>query len=246
MKGLLVRTLLNLITSPFSIDNSELKFPANYRYFDGIPPADILKEVIHCYQELFSKPPWNERWETRIVKEKLIRELRKDHSFLTIMFGDEEFPIAGFSWGAIIKRKTIAERIAFALSTSITKNNYFFSKLEKYLKKRKIDRVLYFDELGILKKFRSGTNPLKFLTIGGFEKARKEGIKQAIFWSTPQSKIVPIMKMMGFEEIAKIKVGKKEIVFLFSPNFFPVLKISKSLSHEQTSKVLKLVSSLIV
>ena len=58
MKELLIRTLLNLITSPFSINNLELKFPDNYHYFDGLPPEDILNRLIGCYQELFSKPPW--------------------------------------------------------------------------------------------------------------------------------------------------------------------------------------------
>lgn len=235
---LLIRTLIKGITLPFSLKNSEIKVPPRYRIFNGIPPEKIQKDISRCYKELFSGPPWYENWEEKEIIEKINKELKSNLSFLTVMCGEGEYPIVGFCWGAIIDRAEICNRIAAVLS--VKKNSKFLKDFERYLKKRGVKKVVYFDELGLLKEGRGGVNPLRFLTLAGFNKARKNGVKKAIFWSTYNSKIVPIMKMMGFETIAKIR--KKKIIFLYSPNCYPVLKIAQNISHKKVISIMKLAS----
>jgi len=240
--NLIIRALLNLVTALFPLKDGETSIPRRYLSFDGVISNEkIRRDLTECYRLLFSQAPWFEEWKEEEVMKKFDEETSHPLSFSVIMKGDAEFPIAGFSWGSIIDLEEIAKRISYALSINY---NESLEKITEYLRKRKVDKILFFDELGILRGFRGGTDPLRFLTLKGFEKARKVGVKKAIFWSSKKSKIVPVMKMMGFEEIAKIKAKNREIIFLFSPNFSPVLKIAQSVPHNQVTKIMKIASSL--
>ena len=208
-----------MIALPYSMKKkAKIIKPVNFFYFLNDFPKKFKKEVLLCYQKIFSEPPWSENWEDEEVLRKLEKELKGGKSFLSIMLNNQNNMVVGLCWGAIINPNNIKERID-------TISNESLNKLENYLEKRGIDKVLFFDELGILKNFRGGVNPLRFLTLPGFEIGYKNNVKQAIFWSTPASKIVPFMKLLGFKTI--IKEGK--IVILYSRNFTSVLKIARNI-----------------
>lgn len=220
------------------IDNEIFKdeFLVFYSY---LPQRDLLNDLVNVFTKIFSEYPWNENWNYNDVINKIKKEieLTKD-SFLVIMKGDQNLPVAGFSWGALLEIELLPERIAHSLKIDINE----FKDLIVFFKKRKINKIVYFDEFAIDRAFRGGINNIRFLLMPGLELGSKNSVYQTMFWSTPKSKIVPLATYMGYEIVYKKIVNDKEIVFLFHPNFYSLLEIAQRLKDEHIKFFMRIVS----
>lgn len=207
--------------------------------FSRLPTKTLLRSgLIRAYQQIFSQPPWEENWSEEKVLAKIEREIRiRGRSFLVLMAGTKEWPVAGFSWGAIVPLSAVEKRIASALGVDPK------GLVEDILRERRVKELVYFDELAILPSFRGGLEPLRGLVRPGLELGYAQGIKQTLFWSTPESKIVPLVLGMGYEPLPiSITRGEKKIIFLFNPNFIPLLKILQRFGGKKIAKILRIVS----
>jgi hypothetical protein len=89
------------------MNTSKFKF---YSGFQSIP-RDVLQSVVEIYRQAFSEPPFCQEWPEELVWEKLKQELTGEDTFLSILCGDEQDPVAGFCWGALIRREDFVARI---------------------------------------------------------------------------------------------------------------------------------------
>jgi len=222
-----------------------------YPYFQhGAIPESILKSLALAFQTVFSLPPWNEKlWKEALVRKKVYTEIgTESNPVLTVKMGDSKFPICGFSWGAIIKTTSVASRVirGLLLSSDIEYEQDIRSQaqeLEKILTE-KGEQILFYDEFAILPGYRSGVDPIRFMFRPGFEMAFEQGVRRVIFWSTPESKIVPLAIFMGFQPILKLDIGEKRIVFLYSKDFVSLLKAAQSIESRKVKRVMSFLSKL--
>jgi hypothetical protein len=144
-----------------------------------------------------------------------------DYAFCTLMKGNDEFPVAGFAWGAVCRPTELGQRlIDTRYSDEPEKGKSIADPLVNKLKNHKMGPVLFFDEMGILPSFRGGIDPVRFLCRDGFEMARSHTTK-AMFWTSERSKIFGITTSMGFVPYHYAD----GLVFLIHSNFDPLLRI---------------------
>ncbi|XOB40862.1 MAG: hypothetical protein ACKKMW_02230 [Candidatus Nealsonbacteria bacterium] len=248
MKYWLIRLFLRLWTRKIKIVNrgkSPIQPQSHQKYYSYFSYESIsenmLKSLIRAYQSVFSEPPWEETWEEILVKEKIENEIT-GKPVLTIMGGNFENPVTGFSWGSLIDTDSVAERIKSGLLTKAESvDEQKVQSIENFLKKRS-DKILFYDEFAILSQFRGGVDQIRFLFRPGLEMAFEHGVKQTIFWSTPESKIVPLAIFMGFRPISTIMISGKKVIFLYNSDFRSVLKIAQSMPAKKIKKIMSLFS----
>jgi len=233
MKHLIVRFVLKVLTAFIQTDRLTEELPARFQLFHELPPDKLLWDIGKAYRQVFSEPPWSEEWELNAVFDKLSRELQGD-CFLVVMKGNREWPVGGFSWGRILDVEEIEEEIKNALGV-LPKG------LSGLLKKTGAKSILYFHEFAILKQFRGGVEGVRFLLRLGLEMGYRKGIRHTLFWSTIDSKIVPLSLYMGYQQIFQIEQGLP-IIFLHNPGFEPLLKITQSFSPKKIVSVMRPVS----
>ncbi len=242
LKYKIIRVMLRVLTFPVRIYESgvaPIHIPEKFLVFQSLPPEDLLEALIKAYQKVFSEPPWGEDWTENEVLAKLKRELAGDNSFLVLMCGNEKFPVVGFSWGSMIPVKTLEKRVEGALTEKPV-------GLEELLQERVVgEQIVYFDEFAILRQFRTGLEPIRFLLRPGLELGWTCGVHQTMFWSTPRSNIVPLASYMGYEPIFRIEEGKKKIIFLYNQNFLPLLKVAQHLRGRQIVRIMQIASRIL-
>ncbi len=249
MKYWIIRKFLRLWTIRIKIrerGGSSIQPEENqryYSYFSKIIPENMLKALVKAYQSVFLEPPWEETWEEVETREKIESDITgESEPVLTMMDGNPENPIAGFSWGSLIETGSVAERIkANLLMKAESVDEQKIQSIENLLKE-KSDKILFYDEFAVLKEFRGGIDPIRFLFRPGLEMAFEQGVRQTIFWSTPESNIVPLAIFMGFKPIRTIEVGGKKIVFLYNADFRSVLKIAQSISTVKVKRIMSIAS----
>lgn len=236
-----VRWMLRIFTFflPYIPGKGSLAFgiDGGFLVFSRLPEDLALRSgLIKAYQKVFGEYPWEEKWSEEEILDKLLRELT-GNSFLVILQGNEEFPVGGFAWGRILAIRELEDHIGPALGVKPL-------GLEKCLaKKSKGDeRILYFHEFAILRQFRKGLSSVMLLIRPGFEFGWVQGVRQTLFWSTPNSKIVPLSLYMGYEPIYKTEAGGKEIIFLLNPDFLPLLKIIQRAGERAVARWMRLIS----
>lgn len=225
----LIRIIWRGITFFLPISKTEkaiIPGPKKFLTFSGLPSSlKFLSDLTKTYQKVFADSPWRENWKEKDVINKLKREADNPPFFLVLMQGDEKSPIEGFSWGGIVSAKGLENKILPVLGVKP-------KGLEKELQNRGIDKILYFYEIAILPQFRGGLNPLRFLIRPGFELGYRNNVNQALFWSTPMSKIVPLSLYFGYEIIFRCRDAKDhEIIFLFNPDCIPFLKVLQNIDE---------------
>jgi len=154
------------------------------------------------------------------------------------MLGNQKWPVAGFSWGAVIP----VDGLEIHIGTVLGKRP---AGLETALRLRGVKRIVYFHEFAVLKQFRGGLDPVRFLLRPGLELGLAQGVRQTLFWSTPGSKIVPLSLYMGYEPIFRLEVKRKEIIFLFNHNFLPLLKIAQNLEGRPVARFMRVSSRIL-
>lgn len=213
---------------------------SNSATFHSCLPETGINDLITTYIEIFSEPPWNEKWTFAEVLYRLQQEVAftKD-SFLAILAGDEKkTKTGGFSWGAIVKAESLQQRIALSLGI----NPDSLVELINVLKRRSVSRILYFDEFAVAKSFRGKVWPIRFLLKAGLKVSCRNGVNKTMFWSTPESKITALAMYMGYEPIYRKMIKGKEIVFLFHPDTPSLLKITCSINDRSVVSLKRITS----
>jgi hypothetical protein len=225
------RSILKLLVSIFSVFNFvSQKASEEYKVFRGNKiPKDVKKSLVEAYKLVFYEEPWNEFWTEEEVLKKLENDLANENSFLVVFVDNNK--VKGFVWGEIIETKDVEKRASRAMG--IKKRIFSFSVPNQ--------KILYCDEFALLKNVRKGPEPVKYLLQKTLEVGKEENVKSTLFWSTPESKIVPLAKMMGYEERGIIDDRDKKIIFLYHPDFRALLKITM-LDDVIIKKILKALS----
>lgn len=239
----LIRAMLKVAThrlSVFEANEAPISMPKERFLVFSLPPRDpiLQRGLAEAYQIVFGEEPWGETWEEEEVLAKLRRELTED-SFLVLMKENEEWPVVGFSWGAVLPVEALEARVGTALGMEPV-------GLEQELRVRGVDRILYFDEFAILRQFRGSIiNSIRFLLRPGFELGYQLGVCQTLFWSIPAAKIIPLSLYMGYRAIFSIEVEEKEIIFLYNDNFLPMLKLGQNVDWRRIARVILKTSSVL-
>lgn len=214
-----------------------IKMPSRFKVYKDFSqiPEEVLVGTAKAYSTIFAEPPWNEKWETQEVIAKIEREISSPCSFFTIMEGNTEFPVGGFCWGSVIQKKEIPKRVmeAHAISTD--------QSLDQVLNRIKGEKVLFVDEVALLKDFRGGIAPLQFLFRELLEISLTERVG-IICWTSRESKIYPFLLRFGFERMGEAE----DIVFLYaSPAVGRSLaKFDQSLDFKKIQRIIALTSKL--
>ena len=226
-KEIFSRILLSTVSACYSAETDTVPTPDTYKIFlDGNIPEKIEKELIKSYQEIFREEPWNEEWNKEQVARKIKKDLIGEDTFLIVI--EEESKVKGFAWGAVIHQKQMAKRAAGAMNVE----EESFSSI---VVSKDNAKLLYCDELALLKEARRGIDPVRHLVKKILEYGLSKGVTATAFWSTPSSKIVPIAQMMGYHNCGGGKVKDKEIIFLLNQNFISLLKITKNLKSKHAN-----------
>jgi hypothetical protein len=180
-------------------------------------PRPLWPAIVKAYQRIFREAPWNEDWSERGIMLKYIRELavpdvsacNEDTSFLTVIEGDQDYPVAGFCSGALVDTAAIPGRLLSAHPVDVTK----LARLTDAVQQIAAPQVVYTDEIGLVDRFRHrGALPLAQLcypaTLLGTE--YNVGV---VCWSTANSRMVPILRHYHYDVIADVA----DIIFLYSP-----------------------------
>lgn len=241
MRYFLVRAVLKILTlhlRAHSPGKAPVESPKRFTiYKEGLP--EELGPLATAYKQVFAEPPWDERHTLPEINEKLRQELMGD-SFLVLMEGNEEFPVGGFCWGAVIPVAEIEERVALARpGASREKVQGLIKTL--YQKGLGNSKLLFLDELAVLRPFRGSLSPIQFLLRPGLELALEGRIKAALFWSSWESKIVPLAVYMGFEPVGNIN----GIIFLLNRDVTPLLKIAQNFDPRGATRIMSLTSRII-
>ncbi len=233
MRTLFSRFLLKIFSFSYSLEEDRFPTPSSYKIFKGAEeiPREIKQELIKCYQQIFADKPWYEEWSKVQVEEKIEKDMDSENSIIIVIY--DENRVKGFAWGAIVSQKDIGKRASRAMNVSDYNLNFIFPGKGE-------EKVLYCDELALAKEARVGINPLRYLVKELLFYGYWKGVKKIVFWSTPQSKIVPIAEMMGYEYCGRGKVKEKEIVFLLNREFTSLFKITKNLNTKRAEKFMAL------
>jgi hypothetical protein len=187
-----------------------------YWDYDQIPRT-LWPALVTAYQRIFGESPWNEDWSERTIMLKYLRELavpdvpacNDDTSFLTVIDGDADDPVAGFCSGALVDAATIPGRVLSAHPI----NAAMLAQLTDAVRRTGASHVVYTDEIGLVNRFRH-RGPLSLMqlcypvtvlgtqyNVGG------------VCWSTTSSRMVPILQHYQYEVVAQVA----DILFLYSP-----------------------------
>ncbi len=198
-----------------------------------------LRDAAAAYVRVFSEPPWNESWEIGEVMEKMRREL-KSPSCLTLMEGDERFPVGGFAWGAVVPVGEAADR---TLEAHGFRTRGVRGLLDDRLRSRVSGSTVFFlDEVAILREFRGGMSPIQFLVRPALEMAVWSGATEGVGWTSWNSKIAPLSLYLGFSELIAEIEG---IAFLYNPDIRPLLKIAQNVNGQALERLVRSASRLV-
>jgi hypothetical protein len=241
MSVYLIRRLLKLLTIRLKVykpGEEPVRTPSKFMIFSHLPPSELLEKLADAYCQVFSEEPWHEKHSRERVIEKLKREVNPPNVRLVIMEGDKTTLVAGFCWGGVITPDQIPERVAQARFPEDLQRGK--EKVKKLLEPLGDKKLLFLDELAVLKPFRKGPAPIQFLLRPLFELGWENNIKSVLFWTSEKSKIKALATYMGFSPLSTIN----EITFMFNPDFAPLLKIVQNWESKQIEKILTFTSFL--
>lgn len=241
MKKSFIRFVWKIVTFFYRVKppgKGRVSYPSWVKVFiNEAPPRQVVEDMADTYTEIFTDPMWGETWTKEEAIAKFVKEVNPSRpSFLCVVEGDEKNPVGGLCWGALIPVEKVEKEAFSALGVKP-------EGLEETLRKRGIKHLLYFHEVALLPRFRKGPEPVKFLVRPGLELAFDHGVKANMFWSSPESKIVPLTKLLGYETIFRTQNEHgAEIVFLFNPNGAANLKSAQNFTGKYFSVIFKFFS----
>ena len=132
-----------------------------------------------------------------------------------------------YSWGRILDTKDLEREVAPALGTTTL-------GLNDAVTQKAHGKLFYFHEIAVLPEARTGgLNSPRFLSLPGIELAHSQGIRQNLFWSTPESPIVHITKRFGYETIFSCEAHNHKIIFLLQKDHTALLNAMKNSNQKK-------------
>ncbi len=234
---------MNLLTSIWKVQEEgkeSIPTPKEFLIVEDISQLEgkVLDSLARAYCEIFSEPPWNEKHDKDKVKEKLRREI-KNGGRLVLWIDPNCHQVTGFCWGSIINREELLERTV--------KARYFDDPetVERTISPV-VDLVppafLFLDEIAIKREWRGGLDPIRFLIRPLLYLGYIKGIKEVIFWTSPQSKVASLSKLFGFEILHRIE--RLNLIFMYHPNSIPLLKLCQRLTQDKAKLLAKIFSKI--
>jgi hypothetical protein len=190
-----------------------------YWRLSQIAPSQ-LAEFFSAYQQIFREKPFYEEWSFKQFMQKLVRELTvpaieecvDDTTFISLISGDDIAPVAGFCYGGIVDTELIPGRVLAAHPFEEGRNTNVINELKEALGRIPDQRVVFTDEVGILRSFRGDFTRIAQLcypvTVVG--SSQELG---GVCWSKEGSKIIPILEYHHYTKIGNVG----DIVMLYSP-----------------------------
>jgi hypothetical protein len=180
-------------------------------------PRILWPAILKAYQRIFGEAPWNEVWSERGIMLKYIRELavpdvsacNEDTSFLTVIDGDEDYPVAGFCSGAMVDTATIPGRVLSAHPVDVR----MLARLTDAVQQIAAPQVVYTDEIGLVDRFRHRGALLLAKLCYPVTLLGTEYNVGGVCWSTANSRMVPILRHYHYDVIAEVA----DILFLYTP-----------------------------
>jgi hypothetical protein len=80
-------------------------------YYAGDVPEEVTQAVGRSYVEIFGEAPWCETWSLEAAVKKLCDEISDRHSFLSVLWSEEDRRAVGFCWGSVIERDKVPSRV---------------------------------------------------------------------------------------------------------------------------------------
>lgn len=189
--------------------------PREYQTFlGGNIPEDVRRSLVEAYIQVFSEPPWNENWTEKEVLSKIENDLNSSTSFLVLFLKDER--VKGFVWGDLINGDDVSGRAATAMNVEEEEITIRLGK----------EKVLYCDEFAILRSARRGITTVRLLLRETLAYGIKNNAPNCLFWSTPESRIVPLANTMGYEICGRATMRDKKIRFFYLPNSLFLFKMT--------------------
>ncbi len=216
---------------------SPVKSPANFQVFreDDPPSEGVKKAVARAYVEAFSGPPWFERWDEQEVLAKMEVDLKPPFR-LVVMEGNEEYPVGGFCWGAVIDKEEVVRRIVLSAGLKGTEEE----ELERVLERRIEGKEVFFlDEIAILPPFRGGITPIQFLIRPLLEACVSRGHKEGVSWTHRSSTIAYISRYAGFRPLEPTFDDK---LVIYCGDCRPILRLLQNVDGERIAALIKGVS----
>jgi hypothetical protein len=241
MKYKFIRWISRIVTWKLPLyqpGRAPIRVPDRFKFSHEPPSGPALNSLVSAYQRVFREAAyWSEKWSADDVIEKLRREVGRPSSFLVTM-EKSGGSIVGFAWGEKIRAADLPDRIGQTLGKSADE----LRNLTAALAQKRITRVLYADEFGILNEARSGIDSVRgllqpWLEWGWFDL----GVTSALFWTTPDSPINRLALYMGFEPVLETEIGNgKKIVFLLNADFEPLLRICQNVDERQVVRLMRI------
>jgi hypothetical protein len=218
----------------------KLEIINTYRHIFGGPPWN---EGAYCEKEGWKKriplQEYEERLKRRNIKcdcgsrfipcypfsetEKIIGEELENKNqkpMGSVVTRNEK--VLGFMFSGIIEKGNLIEKIARARSDKdIEKAKKLLRSLEDVLDRKRIKKLIYSYEIGIVKEERKGIVPLSLLIKELFSFGEENNVFSVMFWTSKKSPIYKIALLGGFRPVHKVLDSRtgEEIFFLLNDNF---------------------------
>ncbi len=196
----------------------------------------------HCQQGTLSPcyPPEH-------VKDKVKYCLNHGSRPTCVVKTDPSLPgrVVGFCWGSTCTRQQLTQRLGAVASESFanaTSSNpdQLSSQLQSLSQSFPAFRrpTLYIDEILLLKSARSGPSAIMDLTKPVLQSGVDAGAQTAVFWTSPDSNIYPLTKLIGFTPFARIGQHDDHLVLMYHPNLPALSKFVSTITPKEMRQFL--------
>ncbi|MEJ5186711.1 MAG: hypothetical protein WHT46_06490 [Candidatus Geothermincolales bacterium] len=239
----MIYTLIRTWSLPYKLyldGQAPVRPPEGFRVFGESepPPEEIREAVAEAYAKAFSGPPWYESWKEQEVLDKMEGDLRPPFR-LVVMEGDEEHPVGGFCWGALVRKEEVLPRIVNSAGIEGQEAETLGAVLGKEIRG---EGVFFLDEIAILPPFRGGVTPIQFLIRPLMEASVAMGYREGVSWTHRDSTIAYISRYAGFRPL-RPSFGEK--VVIYCRDCLPILKILQNVDGDRIAALIGKVSGLL-
>lgn len=184
------------------------------------PSAEQIKNLTRTYREIFNAKgdfEWGENW-TEEEAQKLLEESlsNRDSEDILVTYQDEarDNPIVGFSLGHIGAIEGAIQEQYLPKDLTEAERHEAMGEIAKRLKLRSGDSpILYAQELGIMKDYRSGSKRVADLIAPMLQKAVEHSANATTFWTSRRSKFYFLSKLAEGTEIFRFNDTQDNVLF---------------------------------
>lgn len=180
--------------------------------------SELVNNVAETYTEIFNAKgdfEWGEDWKKSEVIELLEHSMSQPDSInlLNVMIDKErENPVVGFSIGHIGPSAKAFTKELLPKDIPTNERGTVWDGLQKRLDARTQGKnILYTQELGIIKTYRSGSSRVASVVRPLFEHAIDTGVEINTFWTSKKSKMYFLSRIIDSEVIYPFQDEQKNI-----------------------------------